>query len=337
MLPGSETTARVLLKARPTPRQLADRLRPPLPEGLELYLDGRDIATAEARRTVVELMRGYDLPPDFAVVVEGPIRGMDGDYFDLADLRPANYELMERLAEMGAAVGATGLVIHAIVPRFHITWDPAERDDILARCLTMLRAYVVAAAAHGLVPTLENVPPVLRMRESRYLYTPVGMNPEDMVWFLDQVPELQATLDVSHGQLYVNARRHADAPPAFDGAAGAPVRPEYWAGPGPVEQEAIAALYAYLRHLPPIQSVERFVDCLGDRLFEVHVSNATGLLGEGLPYGDGDMDLDRLTARLSRLARYLITETLEPDHDEAVFMREAQTRLVAARTRSDPA
>jgi sugar phosphate isomerase/epimerase len=96
----------------------------------------------------------------------------------------------------------------------------------------------------------------------------------------------------------------------------------------------VETLYAYLRHLPPIATVEAFVDCLGDRLFEVHVSNATGLLGEGLPYGEGDMDLDRLTARLARLARYLITETLEPDHDVAVFMREAQERLAAARAAS---
>jgi sugar phosphate isomerase/epimerase len=235
---------------------------------------------------------------------------------------------------MGAAVGAAGLVIHAIVPRFQIVWDPAERDDVLARCLTMLRAYVAAAERAGLVPTLENVPPVLRMRESRYLYTPVGMSPEDMVWFLDQVPGLQATLDVSHAQLYVNARRHADAPPALDGDPGAAERPEHWAGPGAEEQQAIAALYAYLQHLPPIATVEAFVDQLGDRLFEVHVSNATGLLGEGLPYGDGDMDLDRLTARLSRLARYLITETIEPDHDQAVYMRDAQSRLVAARAQS---
>jgi sugar phosphate isomerase/epimerase len=329
MSPGSKSTARILLKARPTARQLADRLRPPLPEGLELYLDGRDIATAEARQAVVELMRGYDLPPDFAVVVEGPIRGLDGEFFDLADLRPANYELMERLAELGAAVGAVGLVIHAIVPRFQIAWDPAEREDVFARCLTMLRAYVAAATAHGLVPTLENVPPVLRMRESRYLYTPVGMSPEDLVWFLDQVPGLQATLDVSHAQLYVNARQHADAPPGADGQSVA--RPEFWAGPSDVEQQAIAALYAYLRHLASIESVATFVDRLADRLFEVHVSNATGLLGEGLPYGDGDMDLDRLTARLARLARFLITETLEPNHDDAVFMREAQVRMTAAR------
>ncbi len=288
------------------------------------------------------------MPPDFAIVVEGPIRGIDGQYFDLADLRPASFELIERLAELGAAVSATGLVIHAIVPRFHLAWDPAERDAVRTRCLTMLRAYVAAAQAYGVVPTLENVPPVLRMREARYLYTPVGMSPDDVVWLLDRTPGLQATLDVSHAQLYVNARQHADVP----GAAHAPDdqadvldtrdsglgtrHSAYWAGPGAAEQQAIAALYAYLRHLPPITGVEAFVDALADRLFEVHVSNATGLLGEGLPYGDGDMNLDPLMTRLARLARYLITETLEPDHDQAIFMREAQARLTAARARSAP-
>jgi sugar phosphate isomerase/epimerase len=310
MLPGYRN-ARILLKARPTPRQLADRLTPPLPEGLELYLDGRDIATAEARRGVVELMQSYALPPEFAVVVEGPIRGLDGEYFDLADLRPANFELLERLAELGAAVGAAGLVIHAIVPRFQLSWDAAERDAVLERCLELLHAYAAVAAAHGLVPTLENVPPVLRMRESRYLYTPIGMSPEDVVWLLDRTPGLQATLDVSHAQLYVNARAQAAL--------------------GTVSTEpAVEALYAYLRHLPPVRGVERFVDALDGRLFEVHVSNAEGLLGEGLPYGEGDMDLDRLIRRLARIARFLVTETLEPDHDQATFMREAQARMTAA-------
>jgi sugar phosphate isomerase/epimerase len=300
--------ARILLKARPTPPQLADRLRPPLPDGLELYLDGRDVATPAARRGVIELVQGYALPPDFAVVVEGPIRGLDGEFFDLADLRPASFELVERLAEMGGTLGAAGLVIHAIVPRFQLTWDARERAAVFERCLTLLQAYARAAQAHGLVPTLENVPPVLRMREARYLYTPIGMAPDDIVWFLDRVPGLQATLDVSHAQLYVNARR--------DAAAGRTA-----------EEAAVEALYAYLRHLPATESVERFVDCLGDRLFEVHVSNAAGLLGEGLPYGEGDMDLDPLIARLAGLARFLITETIEPNHDQAVFMQEARRRM----------
>ncbi|MBX5489981.1 MAG: hypothetical protein IRZ14_02395 [Chloroflexi bacterium] len=298
------------MKARPTPAQLADRLRAPLPEGLELYLDGRDIATPADRAALVERIRACALPPGFALVVEGPIRGLDGEYFDLADLRPASFALLEVLAELGAALGAAGLVIHAIVPRFTLAWDPAARAAILARCGTLLDAYVAAARAHGLVPTLENVPPVLRMREARYLYTPIGMSPEDMVWLLDRTPGLQATLDVSHAQLYINARQAAET-----------------AAP---EEPAIAALYAYLRHLPPIASMEQFVEALADRLFEVHVSNAAGLLGEGLPYGEGDLDLDPLIVRLARHARFLVTETLEPDHERAVRMREAQARMTAA-------
>ena len=317
MSTGTSARAKILLKARPTEQQLADRLAPPLPEGLELYLDGQDVATAEARAGVIARLRGYALPPEFALVVEGPIRGLDGDFFDLANERPANYELLERLAEMGAAVDAKGLVIHAIVPRFSLSWDVAEREEVFARCLRLLRAYVAAAERHGLVPTLENVPPVLRMRESRYLYTPVGMSPEDMVRFLDATPGLQATLDVSHAQLYVNARQQADGEPAADTEAA--------------DREAVEALYAYIRHLPPIPKVDRFVDALGDRLFEVHVSNATGLLGEGLPYGRGDMDLDPLMLRLAGLARYLVTETIEPDHDQAIYMREAQDHLRRAR------
>src|SRR5919202_90979 len=241
MSPGSRTRAKILLKARPTPQQLADRLQPPLPEGLELYLDGQDMATAEARQGVIERLRAYALPADFALVVEGPIRGLDGEYFDLADPRPANYELVERLAELGAAVGASGLVIHAIVPRFSLAWDPAEREAVFARCLTLLRAYVATAEAHGLVPTLENVPPVLRMRESRYLYTPVGMSPEDMVRFLDATPGLQATLDVSHAQLYVNARQQAaEASPS--GAASPPPPPPPAAGRADAPSPAGGAL-----------------------------------------------------------------------------------------------
>jgi hypothetical protein len=39
-----------------------------------------------------------------------------------------------------------------------------------------------------------------------------------------------------------------------------------------------------------------------------------------------------LIARLARVARYLVTETLEPDHDDAVYMRQAQARMAAVVT-----
>ena len=98
MSTGSGPLARVLLKARPTPAQLADRLADPWPAGLELYLDRADVITEEECRAVIERIRAYELPPDFAFVVEGPIRSLDNEYFDLGDCTPASQELVRTLS-----------------------------------------------------------------------------------------------------------------------------------------------------------------------------------------------------------------------------------------------
>src|SRR5688572_33111316 len=76
-------TPSILLKARPTPTQLADRLREPVPDGLELYLDTADLASPEAMDGVVANLDACDLPSDFVLLVEGPIRSLDGEFFDL--------------------------------------------------------------------------------------------------------------------------------------------------------------------------------------------------------------------------------------------------------------
>jgi hypothetical protein len=39
--------------------------------------------------------------------------------------------------------------------------------------------------------------------------------------------------------------------------------------------------------------------------------------------------MDHVMARLARTARYLVTETLEPDNDQAVYMREAQSGMAS--------
>ena len=91
--------------------------------------------------------------------------------------------------------------------------------------------------------------------------------------------------------------------------------------------EGVQPLMRFLRRFPTIPSVETFVDLLGSSIFEAHVSNASGLLGEGARYGEGDIDMERVIGRLARTARYLVTETLEPDNDRAVYMREAQTGM----------
>src|SRR5579872_3659052 len=114
---GSAPLARILLKARPTPAQLADRLRAPWPEGLELYLDRADIQTEEECAAVVDRVRSYDLPEDFHFVVEGPIRTLDGEYFDLSQCTPASMELTRRLGRMAVELGAEAVVMHCIMPQ----------------------------------------------------------------------------------------------------------------------------------------------------------------------------------------------------------------------------
>jgi len=306
---GSDHLARILLKARPTPAQLADRFRPPLPGGLELYLDRADIVTEEACRDVVDRIHAYDLPSDFAFVVEGPIRGIDNEYVDISANTPATQELILRLGRMAQELGADGVITHCIMPRFSLTDEDWERrEEHFAVCSEFVRFYVDTLGSMGVTPIIENVPPVLRMRESRYLYTPLGMAPEDLVWFLDRCPGLMITLDVSHAQLYVNARNMAD-----QGDADPDVEP----------------LMRYLRRFASIDSVDAFLDAFGSSIFEAHVSNASGLLGEGARYDEGDIDMDHVIGRLARTARYLVTETLEPNNDEAVYMREAQTGMEA--------
>jgi sugar phosphate isomerase/epimerase len=301
---GSRALAGILLKARPTPAQLADRFAAPWPDGLELYLDRADIADEAECASVLDRIRAYDVPSGFAYVVEGPIRSLDNEYVDISQLTPATRELTRRLGAMAVELGAAGVVTHCIMPRFTLGSDDwRERERILEDCLPLVRFYAETLQTLGVVPVIENVPPVLRMREGRYLYTPVGMAPEDIAWFIERVPGLMTTLDISHAQLYVNARGMADR------------------GEG---EDEVAPLMHHLRHLAPIQSVETFIDVLGDSIFEAHVSNASGLLGEGAPYNEGDIDMERVIGRLARTARFLVTETLEPDNDNAVYMREAQ-------------
>jgi hypothetical protein len=59
------------------------------------------------------------------------------------------------------------------------------------------------------------------------------------------------------------------------------------------------------------------------------VSNAAGILGEGLPYAEGDFILDPTIRWLGAHARHIVTETLEHNNDDAVHMRDALRRMRA--------
>src|SRR3954449_8933987 len=165
-------TTQILLKARPTQAQLDDRLRAPRPDGLELYLDTVDLATDEAMDGIVERLEACALPSDFVLLVEGPIRSLDGQFFDLTRDSEADRELTRRLIDLSKRIGAVGANVHAIAP----DRDPAaltlkNRERLLHQALGPPRLFAERALGAGIVPTIENMPPILRMRENAFYYS----------------------------------------------------------------------------------------------------------------------------------------------------------------------
>ena len=310
-MPGAPPRAplpKIVLKARPTPEQLADRLRPTPPEGLEVYLDAVDIAGDGWLETLRRRFAELPVGPAFALLVEGPVRSLDGAFFDLSADTAANREVVDRLAGFGAAVRAQAACVHLIAPIDDLRGPtPAEADEALERCLPLARRYAEACVAAGMVPTVENIPPVLRQREGRFMRSPIGGPPEHLVWLTDRVEGLRTTVDTSHAQLFLNCRN---------------------GGGGELEQ-----LAAGTASLSPVRTLPEYLGALAGRIESAHISDAEGLLGEGLPYGEGEADLDAAVEILLDEARWIVTETLEPDPNESRTMRAAEARIAALRAR----
>jgi hypothetical protein len=305
----------ILLKARPVGGQVADRLAPPRPDGLELYLDVADLQdtgwVAPLRAALIEAYPdGW--PP---LIVEGPLRSLDGEFFDVTRSSPADLEVVHRLVGVGRQLGAVAANIHCINPSADPDpFRPERRERDRGAALEFLKAYADACRAAGLIPQIENVPPVVRMREGRYLLSTEGLAPDDLRFYLDRVPGLRLTLDLSHAGLFVNGLELAwglQTGPATE-----------------LQDPVIAGLLAGLRGRYRPLSLDDYVGAVGPYVLTVHISNADGLLGEGLPYRAGRYDLDQPLRRLRAFARYFVTETIEPDPERAVYMREVQARLL---------
>ncbi|MBI2942402.1 MAG: hypothetical protein HYY04_18390 [Chloroflexi bacterium] len=396
--------AKLLLKARPTLTQLRDRLRPPWPDGLELYLDVADLSDDNWAIRLYDLVMAFALPTGFTLIVEGPLRSLDGSYFDLTADTPANRELVDRLIGCGRSLGAAAANIHLVAPVTRCDgFTRALHAATLKRTLSLLGYYVEHCEAAGLIPLVENMPPVLRMREGAFVYSIIGVEPGDFPWLAMHFPSLRVTLDLSHAQLAVNAARippeTADPsvqpllrylrgePPSplpggeapSDSSRGLPLRSRpaptpvarlsglrngssrqqppstgWRSRPSPPDGAREGGLRSGSPQLQPQGNssspipapvsratnspsglfvgedpltLEGFVDALAPLTVNVHVSNAAGLLGEGLPYFQGEADLDPIVARLLGTARFIVTETLEPDPDDAVHMREVQAAI----------
>jgi hypothetical protein len=308
--------AGLCLKARPTPAQLADRLRPvdgTWPDGLELYLAAADLATQAAVDEVVTRVKTCAVPAGFAWLIEGPVDSLDGADFDITRDSPADRLVVRRLAVLARRIGARAVNIHAIAPSEDLgRLRLSVREKLLRLCVPFLREFVELVGDAGAVPTVENMPPVLRMRRDGFSFTPIGMASEDLLWLVDQVPGLRILPDTSHAGLYLNARASVARPGEKPG----------W----------YEALVRYVRELPDeAADLLGYVQTFGEHVANAQVSNAAGLLGEGLGYAEGEFDLDPVIEWLVRRARYLVTETLEACVDDAVNMRDALRRMRAVR------
>ncbi|MAG35429.1 MAG: hypothetical protein CL878_04165 [Dehalococcoidia bacterium] len=301
----------LLLKARPTPTQLADRFRDPEPDGVELYLDVRDVSGSDWREHLERAWKSTDSHSETVALIEGPIRSLDGAYFDLTRAADADHDLIHRLLAAAKILDAQAINIHCIAPRFSAESlaEPA-RDEALAAALPFVRWFAAACAGNGVQPLIENIPPVGRMREAAFVYTPIGVEPRDLCWFAANANGLGITLDTSHAQLYINAAT---------GQVGVEA-----------DRPALQSVVATYARRPHPANLGDYVEQVAGCIRSAHISNAHGLLGEGLPYGEGDVALDPIVRSLATHADFLVTEPLEPDPNRAVLMRDCWQRMRSA-------
>src|SRR5919108_6405257 len=190
--------ARLCLKARPTPRQLADRLRPVdgvWPDGVELYLAAADLIDLDA---MVERLQEARVPEKFTWLIEGPVDSLDGADFDVTRQSAADREVLNRLGQVAQRISARAVNIHVIAPSpdfGRLTLDC--RAALLDLAVPFLAEFVDIMHTTGAVPTVEHMPPVLRMRRGDYSFTPIGMATADFAYLVQRVPGLRTLADTS--------------------------------------------------------------------------------------------------------------------------------------------
>jgi sugar phosphate isomerase/epimerase len=278
-----------LLKAAPEPEQLADRLDGGGWRGIEIALMPQHVADDEAVARAAEATR-QAAAAGLVVTAEAPVGWPSGAFVRVDRLDEEAREGIERSAEFAAEVGSPVLTIHLFIP---LSPDEfRERSIVDAPAVEeFLSFYADACGRRGVRPLIENVPPVLRMRSGGVFLSPIGGHWRDLLEWRERVPELGFTIDTSHAALF----------------------------------RSFAAAYPGLHGLPWDEELEleRYVEKLAPHAKVAHVSDAHGLLGEGLPYGAGELDLDPVVRRLGELVPFLVAEVNEPDPLRSGDMKKA--------------
>ena len=277
-----------LLKAAPEPDQVAERLAGEGWRGLELCLSGAHVVDDAALGRAVEVVRAHLADRDLAVTAEAPVSWPSGASVRVDRLDEEARAGIERSAEFAARIGSPVLTIHLFVPLGPDEFRAAGALDEEA-VEGFLRFYAQECTRRGVTPLVENVPPVLRMRTGGVFLSPVGGHWRDLLDWRARVPDLGFTIDTSHAALF---RSFAAAYPSLFGLAS---------------DEGL--------------DLDRYVEELGPAAQVAHVSNAHGLLGEGLPYAEGELELDPVVRRLGELVPYVVAEINEPDHSRSPNMK----------------
>jgi nucleoside-diphosphate-sugar epimerase/sugar phosphate isomerase/epimerase len=291
------STATPLLKAAPEPKQLADRLDGGDWRGIELALMPQHVADDGAVARAVEVTR--EATDGLAVTAEAPVAWPSGAFVRVDRLDGEARSGIERSARFAGEIGSPVLIVHLFIPMSPTEFRAAgEVDDDAVE--EFLRFYAETCLDHGVKPLIENVPPVLRMRTGGVFLSPIGGHWRDLRAMRERIPALGFTIDTSHAALF---RSFAAAYPSLFGLAS--------------DDELYLA---------------RYVEELGPHAEVAHVSDAHGLLGEGLPYGAGELDLDPVVARLGQLVSFVVAEINEPDPARSPEMKAAYRRIERALT-----
>jgi nucleoside-diphosphate-sugar epimerase/sugar phosphate isomerase/epimerase len=286
-----------LLKSAPEPEQIADRLSGGPPRGLELCLGPAHVHDDEAARRAARVCQRSLGSLDLAITAEAPVSWPSGAFVRVDRLDDEARAGIVRSAEFAAAVGSPVLTIHLFIPLGPGAFRAAGPVDEPA-VERFLDFYANAALSRGVKPLIENVPPVLRMRTGGVFLSQVGGHWADLLAWRSRIPALGFTIDTSHAALF---RSFASAYPALLGASA----------DEPLE-------------------LERYIEELGPGAQVAHVSDAHGLLGEGLPYGAGELELDPIVRRLGELVPYIVAEINEPDPGRSTEMKKAYAAIESA-------
>jgi len=277
-----------LLKAAPEPEQIAERLEGGPWRGLELCLAGSHVADDRALAEAVDVVRRELEGRSLAVTAEAPVAWPSGAFVRVDRLDDEARTGIERSARFAQAIGSRVLTIHLFVPLSPAEFQSAPQvaEEAVER---FLRFYADACLEREVTPLVENVPPILRMRSGGVYLSPIGGHWRDLHTWRERISELAFTLDTSHAALF---RSFASAYGSIFGLAG--------------DHELELA---------------RYIEELGPGAEVAHVSDAHGLLGEGLPYGSGELDLDPAVRRIGELVPYIVAEINEPDPSRSPEMK----------------